>query len=471
MSVLAPIISPTDSKVLVGTLCSIVCLDPDPTVQIYYATDIDDYQEYISSFEIAEDTIVYAVARKTGSESNIVTQSYRIYREDTPRIDISSLVPKFRYDMDATGVFTSYMDLVELAYNELIEANTDIFAMFDVWKCPTKLLPYLAKFVGYDWDFYGDKLSQRAVLASYVERMKRIGTDWFLKDMLYKYGILYTVDKLVHKVFYLSHSESKLSGNAFFESILKHHEGALSITINIWELQWKVDTSYVKGNIVFDVNDFFQCIAGHESKDYNKPGYSFDDEKTDTMVRGMGDLDRIPCDTVVDVVKIIQGSQQFRKNTDYQLTSLNIEWIGDNKPASASSYQCTYTLLNQDWMNYWTPLYIFDKITAVSPAGFHLFFDMSDKFAAIYHYPSDNQISVPTDQVIAVLFNDYLDPISIDSTTFVTPVNGTIEIYDKVIVFTPTEPYPSLVNVTLTRGIKTLGGEQLPVEYGFAFNT
>ena len=467
---IAPIISPADTKVLVGTLCSIKCLDPDPTVRIYYTTDIDDYQEYTGSFEINEDTIVYAVARKAGHESSTVSQQYRVYREDTPRIDISALVPKFRYDMDATGVFTSYMDLVQLAYNELIEANTDIFAMFDVWKCPTKLLPYLAKFVGYDWDFYGDKLSQRAILASYVERMKRIGTDWFLKDMLDKYGVMYTTDKLVHKVFYLSHSESKLSGNAFFESTLKHHEGAISILINVRELQWKASMYYTKGYVVYDTDDFYQCLVDHSSSESDRPGHSYDDEKTDTIVRGIGDLDRIASDTVVSITRIVQGAKQFKKNADYCITSLNVEWIGDDRPAAGTSYQCTYKLTNQEWMNYWTPLYIFNKIREVTPAGFHLFFDLSDKFAVMLYYPKDNQL-VSNDQVTAVLFNDFLDPASINSTTFITPVNGNIEVYDKIIVFTPTESYPSTVNITLTRGIRTLSGEQLPVEYKFTFNT
>lgn len=105
-------------------------------------------------------------------------------------IDLFKLIPK--YDVDKGGdLYVNYIQLYQDLINDLIDSNEDIYTIFDCINCEDKYLPYLAKLLGYTWDYTGDIETQRYELLSIVQRRKRVGTLWFFDDLFRIMGISY----------------------------------------------------------------------------------------------------------------------------------------------------------------------------------------------------------------------------------------------------------------------------------------
>lgn len=149
-------------------------------------------------------------------------------------IDLFKLLPK--YDIDKGGtVYANYIQLYQDFINDIIESNQDLYTIFDCRNCEQKYLPYLAAFLGYDWDYDGDIEKQRYEMLSIVERRKRTGTVWFFEDMFRIMGITYEFRQLIHNVFTLS-GPSTLSGDFYMEGIEKYHEGSVEFIVNHAEI-------------------------------------------------------------------------------------------------------------------------------------------------------------------------------------------------------------------------------------------
>lgn len=149
-------------------------------------------------------------------------------------IDLFKLIPKF--DIDKGGdVYVNYIQLYQDLINDLIASNEDIYTIFDCRNCAEKYLPYLAKLLGYAWDYTGDIEKQRYEMLSVVERRKRVGTLWFFDDLFRIMGITTETRDLVHHVLTLSGPET-LSGDFYIEGLEKYHEGSMEIIVNHAEI-------------------------------------------------------------------------------------------------------------------------------------------------------------------------------------------------------------------------------------------
>jgi hypothetical protein len=146
------------------------------------------------------------------------------------KIDLFKLIPK--YDIDKGGdVYKNYIQLYQDLINDIISSNETIYTIFDARYCDVKYLPDLAKFIGYTWDYNGDIEKQRYEILSYVEREKRVGTYWYLEDLLMNLGYTAEIKDLVHHVLTLSGPET-LSGDFYIEGLEKYHEGSIEVIVD-----------------------------------------------------------------------------------------------------------------------------------------------------------------------------------------------------------------------------------------------
>jgi len=157
-------------------------------------------------------------------------------------IDLFKLIPKF--DIDKGGaVFTNYIQLYQDFINDIIASNEDLYSIFDCLHCADKYLPYLAQFLGYNWDYNGDTETQRFEMLSLVQRRKRIGTLWFFEDMFAIFGVTADIRELIYHVLTLSGPET-LSGDFYIEGLEKYHEGSLEVIIDSPEVPGLSDLIY-----------------------------------------------------------------------------------------------------------------------------------------------------------------------------------------------------------------------------------
>ena len=92
--------------------------------------------------------------------------------------------------------------------------------------------------------------------------------------------------------------------------------------------------------------------------------------------------------------------------------------------------------------------------------------------------PANDAINVPINQKISVSFNEAMDPITLNTTTFKVakgsvPVPGSIEYIGSTVIFTPNSNLANstIYTVTVTTGAKDLAGNALASNYVWSFTT
>jgi len=92
--------------------------------------------------------------------------------------------------------------------------------------------------------------------------------------------------------------------------------------------------------------------------------------------------------------------------------------------------------------------------------------------------PADAAIDVPFNKIIAATFSEAMDPLTINTTTFllnmgITPVAGTVTYTGTTATFSPASPLGANTGytATMTSGVGDLAGNPLPAAYSWSFTT
>ncbi|HVG11358.1 MAG TPA: Ig-like domain-containing protein, partial [Flavisolibacter sp.] len=92
--------------------------------------------------------------------------------------------------------------------------------------------------------------------------------------------------------------------------------------------------------------------------------------------------------------------------------------------------------------------------------------------------PSGGALNISTSAAVSAIFNEPMDPASINATTFMvkqgtTPVSGTVAYSGSTARFTPTNDFaPNTVyTATITTGVKDPAGNAMKADYVWSFNT
>ncbi len=167
-------------------------------------------------------------------------------------------------------------------------------------------------------------------------------------------------------------------------------------------------------------------------------------------------------DKILDVFPVEEGTQMVKFNIPTETVN----------PGEGYLKFARFRLDNDD-----TPSETIGERTNGEVEDYQLVFSSASIFIISSKYPANGSSDIPTDAEIEIVFDLYVDPTTVNESTFFLEnasgeiIEGTYNINETTITFVPDNPLPSLENmkVTITTDLLSLSGLSLDAEEIFEF--